>query len=350
MEEVWGTHSKDCKALHNSNSTLIENINKHQANGNLEYHFPEVTGKDESQQVISYSHVVYEMTTAQNSTARHIPEPASEKPAVVVDPDIFENLFRPNGAPTKLDDYLNSNIPQMGLHVVSFLDKTLVTVYFPHTLMDGMSMAPFLDAWILALQGRESEIERPSAPEGREPFDDPLYEFSTQPTAKHVLASHQMSIAGLAGWMLRNVSSFFTGLENRMVCVPASTMTRLHEEAILDSAADRTGDEPPPFLSDGDLLCAWWTKLLLATAGVPPNPNKTTVLNNAYSLRKVLFDSDMASDDVEKPRPEPDSNTVFVSNLAAFFNVILTAGDIIHQPLYRTALASKIFTYELDSF
>lgn len=292
--------------------------------------------------MISYSHVVHEMTTSQHSTARHIPKPTSEKPAVVVDPDMFEDLFRPNGAPTKLDDYLNSNIPQMGLHVVSFLDKTLVTVYFPHTLMDGMSMAPFLDAWILALQGRESEIQCPIAPEGQEPFEDPLYEFSTKPTAKHVLASHRMSIAGLAGWMLRNVSSCFTGLENRMVCVPASTMTRLREEATLDSAVDRKGDEPPQFLSDGDLLCAWWTKLLLATAGVPQNPSKTIVLNNAYSLRKVLFDSDMASGDVEKEVPVPDSDKLFVSNLAAFFNVILTAGEIINQPLYRTALASKL--------
>lgn len=291
--------------------------------------------------MIYYSHVDYAMTTSQHSTARHIPKPTSEKPAVVVDPDIFEDLFRPNGAPTKLDDYLNSNIPQMGLHVVSFLDKTLVTVYFPHTLMDGMSMAPFLDAWILALQGRESEIQCPSAPEGQEPFEDPLYEFSTEPTAKHVLASHRMSIAGLAGWMLRNVSSFFTCLENRMVCVPASTMAKLHEEAILESAVDRTGDEPPHFLSDGDLLCAWWTKLLLTTAGVPQNPNKTIVLNNAYSLRKVLFDSDVASDGVEEERPVPESNKIFVSNLAAFFNVILTAGEIINQPLYRTALASK---------
>lgn len=291
--------------------------------------------------MISYSHVVYEMTTAQHSTARHIPNPTSEKPAVVGDPDMFEDLFRPNGAPTKLDDYLNRNIPQMGLHVVSFLDKTLVTLYFPHTLMDGMSMAPFLDAWILALQGRESEIQCPSAPEGQEPFDDPLYEFSTKPRAKHVLASHQMSIAGLVGWMLRNVNSFFTGLENRMVCVPASTMARLHEEAILDSAVDRSGDEPPHFLSDGDILCAWWTKLFLATTGVQTNPNKTIVLNNAYSLRKVLFDSDATSNGVEKPKPVADSNKIFVSNLASFFNVILTAGEIINQPLSRTALASK---------
>jgi hypothetical protein len=255
VEEIWSTYSKKCKALCHGNPK--SNANKHQGNGNLEYHFLEDTDTDESYKVISYSHVVYATTTADHPTACYIPEPATERPSVLVDPDKLEDLFRPNDAPTKLDDYLNNNIPQMGLHVVSFLDKTLVTVYFPHTLMDGMSMAPFLDAWILAFQDRASEIQCPTAPEGEEISDEPLYGLSMKPTAKHVLADHQLSIAGLAGWVLRNVNSFFTTLENRLVCVPASIMAKIHEEANLDSAADRTGDEPPPFLSDDDILCAW---------------------------------------------------------------------------------------------
>ncbi|KAH8770778.1 hypothetical protein F5883DRAFT_666165 [Diaporthe sp. PMI_573] len=275
---------------------------------------------DEKYKVISYSHVVYATTAADHLTACYIPELATDRLSVLADLDIFKDLFRPDGAPTNLDDYLNSKIPQMGLHVVSFLDKTLVTVYFPHTLMDGMSMAPFLDAWILAFQGRASEIQCPTAPEGEEISDDPLHGLSMKPTAKHVLADHQMLIAGLAGWVLRNVNSFFTNLENRMVCVPASMMAKLHEEANLDSAADRTGDEPPPFLSDGDMLCAWWTKLLLATAGVPQNSNETVVLNSAYSLRKVLFDSNVGTGDAENSKMAPGSNNIFVSNLTAFFN------------------------------
>ena len=197
-------------------------------------------------------------------------------------------------------------------------------------------MAPFLEAWALVLQGRISEIQSPIAPKGHNTSGNPLYEFSMEPAAEHVLANHHMSLTGLAGWMLPNVSSFFTSLENRMVCVPASTMAKLHEEAV-----DRMGDKPAPILSDGDVLCAWWTKLLLASAGVPQNPNRTVVLNNAYSLHKVLFGSHVASGDLENLKTVPDSNNIFVSNVAAFFTVILTAGDILQQPLYRTALDSK---------
>lgn len=283
--------------------------------------------------------MAYDITAAQHPTDCDIPESGHGRPSIVVDPDRLEDLFRPEGAPTSIGDYLSSNIAQIGLHIVSFIDKTLVTVYFPHTLMDGMSMAPFIDAWMMALQGRASEIKRPVGTEEHthEVSNYPLAEFGMKPTVKHVLSSHQMSIVGLSGWMLRSVSSFFTTLENRMVCIPASTIATLHAEALVDSAVDRASDEPPPFLSDGDLLCAWWTRLLLATAGVNHNPQKTNVLNSAYSLRKILFDSET--------KTVPSSSNVYVSNLVASFNAILTAGDIQQQPLYRTALASEEFPH-----
>lgn len=65
------------------------------------------------------------------------------------------------------------------------------------------------------------------------------------------------------------------------------------------------------------------------------------MLHSAYSPRKVLFDSNVGSGDAENSKMGPGSNNIFVSNLTAFFNVMLTAGDILQQPLYRTALASK---------
>lgn len=328
------------------NST--HNANKHQPTGSLEYHFPGATGTSESCQAVSYSHVAYDITAAEHPTACDIPESGHGRPSIVVDPDRLEDLFRPEGAPTSIGDYLNSDIPQIGLHIVSFLDKTLVTVYFPHTLMDGMSMVPFFDAWIMALQGHGSEIKRPIGAEeyAHGVSNYPLAEFGTEPAVKHVLSTRQMSIAGLVGWMLRNVSSFFTTVENRMVCVPASTIATLHAEALLDSAVERAGDEPAPFLSDGDLLCAWWTRLLLATAGVVQNPHQAVVINSAYSLRKLLLDPDTD----HETKPVPGSGNVYVSNLVAFFNVILTAGDVLRQPLYRTALASEKLPHSFSTF
>ncbi|KAJ0124001.1 hypothetical protein J7T55_012474 [Diaporthe amygdali] len=313
------------------------------ANGNLEYHFPETTDTEKSPRVVSYTHVTHSTATAEHPIACHIPNQAIGRPSVVADPDRLEGLFRPDGAPTKITDYLNKDIPQMGLHVVSFLDKTLVTVYFPHTLMDGMSMAPFLEAWILALQGRASEIKCPIGAEDctHELSNDPLAAFGVKPTAKHVLENHQMSIVGLTGWALRNIRSFFDDLENRMVCVPASVVARLRQEAIIASAAHCKAEGGPPFLSDGDILCSWWTRIVLTSAGVSHNSNKTIVLNNAYSLRKILLDSQRNSEKVQDTETATDQDSFYVSNVTAFFSVVLTAGEILQQPLHRTAIAFR---------
>lgn len=303
--------------------------------------------------MISYSHVAYYTSAAKHPTACYIPKPATGRPSVFVDPDRIEDLFRPDGAPKKMDDYLHNDKFQLGLHVVSFLDQTLATVYFPHTLMDGMSMAPFLDAWILALQGRAVDIKRPvgAAQYAHKRSNDPLDDFGKRPTVKHVLANHQMSITGLSEWMLRNAKSLFTGLENRMNCVPASTMDMLYKEAIIDSVVDRVADEPAPFLSDGDVLCAWWTRLWLATADVAQTSENTIVLNSAYSLCKILSDLHVDLNGVQNTNPLPGSGKVYVSNLVALFNVILTVGDILQKPLYYTALASKgSSTYKFNCF
>lgn len=62
-------------------------------------------------------------------------------------------------------------------------------------------MAPFLDAWILATQGRAPEIECPFRAKKLllERSSDSLSDFGMDQTAKHILASRHMSTAGLAG-------------------------------------------------------------------------------------------------------------------------------------------------------
>ena len=52
---------------------------------------------------------------------------------------------------SKLDDYLDADAPQLRLHIVSFNDKILVSLYWPHTLMDAMGKRELLDAWTLML-------------------------------------------------------------------------------------------------------------------------------------------------------------------------------------------------------
>lgn len=65
------------------------------------------------------------------------------------------------------------------------------------------------------------------------------------------------------------------------------------------------------------------------------------MLNSAYSLRKILFDSHVDLDGVRKTKSVTGSSKVYVSDLVAYLNVILTVSDILQKPLYCTTLARK---------
>ncbi|KAL7928930.1 hypothetical protein V8C35DRAFT_284815 [Trichoderma chlorosporum] len=292
--------------------------------GHLEYHVPiEFT---EERRAITYTHIAHKTSAADHPIASKIPN-SSAQPAVVCDPDSFRELFCPEGGPISLEDYLNRDIPQLGLHIVSFEDKTLIIIYWPHTLMDALGKKALLDAWVLMLQGRSDEIV---APQGGE--NDPLANLGKSPTEAHKLATRRLSMFGLAQYGISNVLDLFRTQENRMVCVPGSYVEKLRQEAIDELAADNT---EKPFLSEGDILCAWWTRL--AVSHLPHDAQKTIVLNNAYSLRKSL-ETDLL------PKGTP-----YVSNAIGFINVLLPVQYVFEKPLSYIAAATRSAIKELGS-
>ncbi|KAL6792560.1 hypothetical protein GGI42DRAFT_334957 [Trichoderma sp. SZMC 28013] len=292
--------------------------------GNLEYHVPiEFT---EERRPLTYSHITHDMSVSNHPIASKIPNPSS-RPAVVCDPDDFRELFRPEDGPISLEDYLNRDIPQLGLHIVSFTDKTLVVIYWPHTLMDALGKKALMDAWMLMLQGRHDEIIPPQGGDG-----DPLADLGKSPTEAHKLANQRLSMFGLAHYGMNNVLDLFRTQEHRMVCVPGSFVESLRNEAIGELTANGTED---PFLSEGDVLCAWWTRL--AVSHLPRSTQKTVVLNNAYSLRKSL-ETDLL------PKGAP-----YVSNAIGFINVLLPVQYIFEKPLSYIAAATRNAINELGS-
>jgi hypothetical protein len=233
----------------------------------------------------------------------------------------------PAGAPTKLNDYINSDRPQLGLHVVTFRDTTLVTLSWPHTLMDAQGKKALLDAWCLMLDGKDDEVE---ALYGAD--TDPFTTLGTAPTEPHKLASQQMGIFGLVGYGLGQAMDFIRKQENRMVCVPVSFIQKLRDEAIAELAsAESDPSAPNPFLSEGDVLCAWWTRL--AVSHLPPTSAQTVVLNNAYDIRKHII-------------PE---EARYVSNAIGFINVMFSVKDIVEKPLSYVASSLRSAITELGT-
>ncbi|KAL6862087.1 hypothetical protein J3F83DRAFT_767708 [Trichoderma novae-zelandiae] len=294
------------------------------AQGKLEYHVPaEFT---EERRALMYTHTIHDTNAADHPIASKIPTPSS-RPAVVGDPDDFRGLLYPDGGPGSLEDYLNRDIPQLGLHIVSFRDKTLVVIYWPHTLMDAMGKKALLDAWTLMLQGREDEIVPAQGGDG-----DPLADLGKSPTETHKLASQRLSVFGLAHYGINNVLSFFRAQENRMVCVPGFFVENLRQEAMSELASEGAENT---FLTEGDVLCAWWTRI--ATSHLPSNSQQFVVLNNAYSLRKCL-ETDLL------PKGAP-----YVSNAIGFINVLLPIQYVFEKPLSYMAAVIRSAIQELGS-
>ena len=100
----------------------------------------------------------------------------------------------------KIDDYLNSDLPQIGLHVVSFTDRTVVTIFFPHTLGDAMAQKALLDAWLLVLKGHADAIV---APRSEDTGPDLLTEPGMRPTVVYELTrcdpTNALGSGGCAG-------------------------------------------------------------------------------------------------------------------------------------------------------
>ncbi|KAK6080935.1 lysR family regulatory protein [Seiridium cupressi] len=348
------------------------------ANGGLEYHVPATFTKERP--AITYSHITHDCPSTAHPVASRLPKP-STTPATVCDPDDFGSLFHREGAPTELNHYLDADIPQIGLHIVSFTDKTLVTLYWPHTLMDALGKQAFLRAWTSILNSRAHEVIPPVAAD-----TDPFSELGKHPTEPHKLAAQRMSMLQLVGYGFGTVSNFLSTKENRMVCVPAAFVRKLHREAYADLTDDRAerssvtstegqtspsissvddtlsasvsssdgslsltssisskdtkpssvaSDDGRPFLTDGDVLCAWWTKL--AVSHLPANSKRTVCLNNAYSLRSPLAEDLLSS---EHP---------YVSNAVAFVNVLMPVADIASKPLGHVASTIRQSIKELGT-
>jgi hypothetical protein len=54
-------------------------------------------------------------------------------------------------APSRFEGWLQSDRPQLSIHIILFKDAILLTITFLHTLMDAMGLADLLQAWTAVL-------------------------------------------------------------------------------------------------------------------------------------------------------------------------------------------------------
>ena len=259
------------------------------------------------------------MRLADHPLGCKLPKPVTKgSAAIVADPDEFLPLAKGPECPSVVNDYLYTDRPMFGLHIVSFSYSTLVTLHWLHVACDTLGNKAVMQNWILMLEGREDEVVPQAG------FNsDPLAELGKHPTEPHVLAKDRMSNSQLAGWVLNNIGDLaFRTKENRMVCIPSTYFNRMYNNAMNQLRAQPAPGEKP-FLTENDVLTAWCTRLALSH--LPPESEKPITIQISGSLRKAL-EVDLLPDD----RP-------YVANCFGFMNVLLKANDILQNPVSHTA-------------
>lgn len=221
----------------------------------------------------------------------------------------------------------------LGLRIISFNDATLVTLSFSHLLFDGLGGKAVMDAWSLVLHGRDQKIQ-----DLQGVYEDPL---ATLGTRSEVPYKHESRVIHLGQLVLFGARAFLQriffkpDLKDYVVCVPGSYVKKLRDNAIksLDAAIDPSSEQP--FLSDSDVLCAWWSKYIASC--VPEQANETFVINTLLGLRPVLTP--------EFLRP----GIPYVSNAVMMMPTFVTAAQLLTKPLGEMALAIRQTIVQLST-
>lgn len=225
----------------------LTRLTRPQPDGKIEVHIPQTFTAERPP--IHFTKAHFDVRMSEHPEASKLPA-ASSEPTFFSGPRSHAGLAVGPGAPTKLDDYLYSDLPQFALHVVTFEDGTLVSINFSHITSDASGLRSILDAWQLHLAGRpEAKAEFMSLRDGMAP----LYE-SPPPQVKHVLADVRLSGLKMLTWIFWFMwDSWVIPYESRIVCVPKTVMDALVENARNDLKKEHT---EVPFFSEGDVLLA----------------------------------------------------------------------------------------------
>ncbi|KAG9570750.1 hypothetical protein KCU71_g1315, partial [Aureobasidium melanogenum] len=277
----------------------------------LEFHIP--TQFDANQPAIAFHHEIIASSINEHPLASRLPSP-SQKPKLVACASDFIPLMRSKGDPEFLHDYLHTDRPI-------------------HLLFDGLGGKAVLDAWSLVLHGRDQEI-----PDLQGVYEDPLATLGTQPD---VLYKHESRVMGVRQLILFGARAFLrrtffkSDFKYYMVCIPGSYVKKLRSDATKDIAEAIGPSAEAPFISDSDVLCAWWSRYIASC--VSKRATETFVINNLLGLRPVLTP--------ELLRPE----IPYVSNALMMMPTFVTAAELLTKPLGEIALSIRQTTNQLST-
>ncbi|EPQ52427.1 hypothetical protein GLOTRDRAFT_140191 [Gloeophyllum trabeum ATCC 11539] len=302
------------------------------AQGQLEWHIP---------RPFTPERPAYRLTSATyaspSAAGLHIPAATHDAPSI--QPDLGPTrLFLHASTPMTMDEFTDPahDRPCFNIHVTHFRDGSVAClgITFPHIFCDGIGIAQMLWTWLSlmrdpnapvpALMGfdkdpfaaleaqydfsAESPAAAPAAPPGRtkaQEWEDILYEMRLQ----EEFEKHPK--------------------ETRTVYLPGAMVQQMRREAIAELRQRKAaGEDVPDFLSENDIVIAWWIKVVFGEP-TPEDEKKPLIALVGSSLRKRL------------PEVFPP-NSAYVHNATlAFASAPVPVAAVAHLSVASLAAASR---------
>ncbi|WYZ34052.1 hypothetical protein EsH8_I_000328 [Colletotrichum jinshuiense] len=299
------------------------------AKGELELHVPQKFTP--ARPAVRFSHDVHDMSIKDHHLAKYLPT-ATSTPSVQPGVINFYHLGARTDAPMTIEDLIYSDEPQISLHVVSFNDATLVGLLFSHVLFGAAGMQALVQAWSQVLAGHEAEV--PVLHGARKDILDDVG-VDTDPDKEPFLLDPRQ----LKGFRHFRFSMRFLWdmlrrpeIESKVLCLPADFVASLRARAMADLIAmdeKGLGTEEAPFVSEGDVLTAWWTRLVCSARG---GKRPVTVLN--------------AVDITGRLKSVFAPGKLYVQNFALGTWTLLSASEVCKAPLGYVA---RCFRYDIQT-
>jgi hypothetical protein len=214
----------------------------------------------------------------------NLPKANGEKP-MIFEPTAasIRPYTRSPTTPEAFDDWLYNDIPQLAIHIINFEDATVVTVTLLHTLTDFLGLMAFYRAWLQTLNGMEDQIAPYIGFKDKDPLQNLQQE--KQPP-KYIFADRIIKGWGLYKFVLRTMWEYFWYPEAsmRFITLPGKFVDKLTASARKELVAAKNDEKA--FVSDSDVLCAWWTRLIVKSHNYPPN--RSVCLMNRFDSRDIL--------------------------------------------------------------
>lgn len=296
---------------------------------------------------VRFSHESLDMSIAKHSLASRLPTPTVSG-SLQQGADTFEEFAAPKDGPRCLEDFLTRDISQLGLHVLSFTNATLVSLTFPHTMCDLLGLQAIVDNWVRVLNGRENEVV-PLLGVHEDPTGDIGTEATLHPR-EELWALRNQILSGF-GFLRLLLTMIWDGIwlgqsQQHMIYLPAASLQRLRTSAMADLANATVKHDSAcpdwhpqqqqavPYLTDNDILTAWLTRM--TARSLPPTSNRTITFLNFFELRgrlPTVF--------------QPPERAVYIGNFIFACWAHLSAKEAQEAPLgciagqYRACLAAQ---------